>query len=96
MFAFITISNGVAVVQHAPTGHVYRFRSLHQGAWDALTLDRVDAADGQGEPGDHAFAAMTFAKDAVAFAHQAAADVETAAQVEQGRPSLLRHFRWLA
>lgn len=95
MFSLITISNGVAVVQHAPTGHVYRFRSLHRGAWDALTLDRIDAADGQDPPGDHAPAALSFAEDAVAVAYRAAAEAQVAAQAAVGRPSLLWRSRRL-
>lgn len=47
MFEFITISNGLVVVQHWPSGCVYRFRPMHPGLWDRLALAKVEAgADG--------------------------------------------------
>jgi hypothetical protein len=95
MFELITISNGVAVVQHAPTGHVYRFRPLHPGLWHALTLDRVDAAgERQGVADDHADAALTFTTDAIAsLAYAMTADL-LAEQADIGRrPANRLRFR---
>ena len=66
MFELITISNGLAVVQHAPTGNVYRFRPMHPGLWHALVLERVEASDAdEAARGGLAVAALAFAEHAM-------------------------------
>ena len=65
MFEFVTISNGVAVVRHGRTGHVYRFRPMQPGIWSRLTLDRIDVCQNADEmPVAHADAALSFAEAA--------------------------------
>lgn len=63
MFQFVTISNGLAVVQHGASGHVYRFRPMRPGDWSRLTLDRVDVCqDAEDRPESHESAALHFAE----------------------------------
>jgi hypothetical protein len=79
MFEFITISNGVAVVQHGATGHVYRFRPRSAGVWSRLALDRVDACHHLiDDPGQNEAAALLFAEEAVSACFLSAAESLTA------------------
>ena len=64
MFEFITISNGVAVVQHSSSGHVFRFRPLRPGHWNRLKLDKIDPHDADGSTlDDHIDLARKFAEE---------------------------------
>jgi hypothetical protein len=64
VFDFITISNGVAVIQHRATGNVYRFRPVHPGTWQRLSLDRTDFGPDRTPLSDHdEGAALQFAED---------------------------------
>lgn len=96
MFEFVTISSGVAVVQNASTGQVYRFRPIQPGQWDRLTLNSVDVCEQvDPDPATHASAALRFAEDAAYSVYRSTLEACHPAHDSSRAATAYRRSRWL-
>ncbi|MCW6506674.1 hypothetical protein [Lichenifustis flavocetrariae] len=83
MFDFITISNGIAIVQHTEDGHVYRFKPVQPGKWDKLIFLGSDANEAASSSTEmFAVAALRFAERAAAECMCGNADIPEATSVQ--------------
>ena len=85
MFDFVTISNGVAVVQHTVEGHVYRFKPVQRDLWDKLSLSGFEANEAANTPAEvFAGAALRFAERAAAECMYGPSDISDLGPMQEG------------